>query len=143
MRLARVPAGAPRGDMTGASHTHRVVIIEDDSDLRDAMLAFVAAQGWKVSGAADGHEALAHLARGEVPCVIFLDLMMPGMDGWRFMDELRVRPNLHAIPIVVISGYGTLDGVRSLGAVDYLRKPFHITRVVEVVEALCRAGVQP
>ncbi len=68
---------------------------------------------------------------------MFLDLMMPGMDGWRFMSELRVRPTRRSIPIVVVSGFGTPEGVRSLGAADYLRKPFRMTRVVEIVRALC------
>jgi CheY-like chemotaxis protein len=123
--------------MDRGSHTHRVVVIEDDQDLRAMMVAVLAAQGWDVDGARDGAEALAHLARSPVPCVIFLDLMMQGMDGWRFMDELRVRPNLFAVPLVVVSGYGSLDAVRSLGAVDYVRKPFRIGRIVDVVKSRC------
>ena len=127
----------------GARHTHRIVVIEDDPDLRAGMMSVVAAQCWEVAGAADGNEALTYLGSGTCPCVMFLDLMMPGMDGWRFMSELRVRPNLSSVPIVVVSGYGTLDGVRTLGAADYLRKPFRMTRVVEIVRALCPLDAQP
>lgn len=125
--------------MTAVSHTHRVVVVEDDHDLRGAMLAVLAAQGWEVAGAADGTEALAHLAHGPVPCVIVLDLMMPGMDGWRFMDALRVRPTLGSVPIVVVSAFGTPDGVRALGVAEYLRKPFRLRHVVHMVNELCSA----
>jgi CheY-like chemotaxis protein len=129
--------------MVRATHTHRVVVIEDDHELREAMMLLLTRHGCDVAGAADGVEALTCLATGPLPCVIFLDLMMPGMDGWRFMDELRVRPGLRAIPIVVTSAFGTPDGVRSLGAAEYLRKPFHLTRVVELVGKLCPFEVQP
>lgn len=123
--------------MADAQHTHRIVVIEDDSDQRQAMVGFLAARGWIVEGAADGREALEILRAPTRPCVIFLDLTMPGMDGWRFMDALRVRPTLASIPIVVASGYGTPDAVRFLGAADYLRKPFRLARAADLVGRLC------
>jgi CheY-like chemotaxis protein len=125
------------GDVAGATHTHRVAVIEDDSAQREALMEFLAGQGWEVAGAADGREALTVLATAKTPCVIFLDLMMVGMDGWRFMDELRVLPTLASIPIVVMSGYGTEDGVRMLGAADYLHKPFRLIHAAEMVRQLC------
>jgi CheY-like chemotaxis protein len=78
--------------VTDAQHTHRVVVIEDDPDQREAMVRFLSAQGWTVEGARDGREALELLTPPPRPCVIFLDLTMPGMDGWRFMDALRILP---------------------------------------------------
>jgi CheY-like chemotaxis protein len=119
------------------SHAHRVAVIEDDRDQRDAMLRFLASQGWEVEGAGDGGEALATLTKARPPCVIFLDLMMPRMDGWRFMDELRVWPALASIPVVVMSAYGSEEGMRRLGAAAYLQKPFRMARAAELVRRLC------
>ena len=128
------------GETSGASHTHRIVVIEDDPDQRAAMVRYLALQGWDAEGAGDGREALALLTNVRPPCVIFLDLMMPGMDGWRFMDALRVRPTLAAIPIVVVSAYGNDESMRFLGAAEYLHKPFHLARAAETVRRLCPLG---
>jgi CheY-like chemotaxis protein len=126
--------------VTDAQHTHRVVVIEDDPDQREAMVRFLSAQGWTVEGARDGREALELLTPPPRPCVIFLDLTMPGMDGWRFMDALRILPTLASIPIVVASAYGTPDAVRFLGAAAHLRKPFRMAQAAELVRELCLAG---
>ena len=77
------------------------------------------------------------------PCVILLDLMMPGMDGWRFMEEVRLHPGFHRLPIVVVSAYGTPDGVRSLGAAGYLKKPVEIDTLLEVVSQHCATTAAP
>ena len=59
--------------------------------------------------------------------------MMPGMNGWQFMDEVRVHPGLRQVPIVVVSAYASADGVRSVGATDYLKKPFDPETLLKVV----------
>jgi CheY-like chemotaxis protein len=127
------------GETPGASHTHRVLVIDDDADQREAMVRSLVMQGWDVEGAGDGRAALALLTH-VTPCVIFLDLMMPGMDGWRFMDAFRVQPTLAAIPIVVVSAYGNDESMRWLGAAEYLQKPFRIARAADLVRRLCRLG---
>lgn len=126
------------GDVAGAGHTHRIVVIEDDADQREMLRRSFEPEGWEVAEAADGREALGVLRATQPPCVVFLDLMMPGMDGWRFMDELRVFPTLAAVPIVVVSGYGTEEAMRFLGAAEYLHKPFPLARAVDAVRRLCR-----
>src|SRR5882724_11665921 len=70
-------------------------------------------------------DALAKLRARPQPSLILLDLMMPGMNGWQFMDEVRVHPGPRQVPIVVVSAYGSADGVRSVGA-NYLKKPFDL-----------------
>jgi CheY-like chemotaxis protein len=65
--------------------------------------------------------------------LILLDLMMPGMNRWQFMDEVRIHPGLRQVPIIVVSAYGSADGVRSVGATDYVKKPFEPERLLDVV----------
>jgi CheY-like chemotaxis protein len=118
-----------------------VLVIEDDADLREMVAALLKTQGYESAVCADGAEAFARLYGGLWPCMILLDLMMPKMDGWQFMEQLRAVPAFASIPIVVLSAYGTPEGVRSLGAADYLRKPFDPDALLAAVERYCaRAG---
>jgi CheY-like chemotaxis protein len=123
-----------------ADHRHRVLIVEDDAALR-AMMATALAD-CDVSTASEGAEAL-RLAGNERPCVIFLDLMMPGMNGWQFMEQLRIHVPIPSIPIVAVTAYGSPEGLRSLGAADYLKKPFHIDVLRKMVAKHCGTVSQP
>lgn len=81
----------------------RVLIIEDNADLRGLMAVWVASTGATVCEAADGAEAL-DLARTDKPHVIYCDLKMPGMDGFGFMQRLLQEPDLCRVPVFVVSG---------------------------------------
>src|ERR1051326_8032969 len=121
----------------------RVLLVEDDGELRDAIGRALESEGYEVLLGSDGEEAFAHLKAGVRPCVILLDLMMPGMDGWRFMEEVRLHPGFRRLPIVVVSAYGTPDGGRSLGAAGYLKKPFGLDPLLDVVSHHCPAPAAP
>ena len=88
--------------MSPAPHQHCILVIEDDYATRDSMTQALAGEGFLVLGSRDGADALAKLADIQ-PCLMLLDLMMPGMDGWQFMEELRVHPGFSRIPVVVVS----------------------------------------
>ena len=103
-----------------------------------AMIATALEGKCDVSTASDGTEAL-RLARNR-PCVILLDLMMPGMNGWEFLEQARVR--VPSIPIVAVTAYGSSEGVRSLGVADYLRKPFRVGVLQELLTKHCREGAR-
>ena len=111
----------------------RILVVEDDPEVRDALTFLLTEEGYSVTAAADGQEALDHLRGPARPWLVLLDLMMPGMNGWQFMDEVRVHPGLRQVPIVVVSAYGSADGVRSVGATDYLKKPFDPETLLAVV----------
>jgi PAS domain S-box-containing protein len=81
----------------------RVLIVDDDDDFRQLMKTQLAHAGYTVLDARDGASAL-HIARTSRPDVITVDLLMPGIDGWSFIDKLRLEPALANIPIVVVSG---------------------------------------
>ena len=75
-------------------HDHAVLLVEDDSDVRDALAAVLEEFGFVVCEAIDGQEALDQLAAGYRPCAILLDLMMPRMDEWEFRRRQRGNPEL-------------------------------------------------
>jgi DNA-binding response OmpR family regulator len=85
----------------GASN--KVLVVEDDFDMRRRLRGTLAEQGWEVIDAENGRIALDHLS-GNRPNLILLDLMMPEMDGFEFLAELRERNYHGKIPVVVVTG---------------------------------------
>jgi CheY-like chemotaxis protein len=79
-----------------------VLVVEDDPAARELMRRALSAQGWNVCEAKDGREALTVVRRTR-PDLIFLDLMMPEMDGFQFVEELRANPDWRSIPVVVVT----------------------------------------
>ncbi len=89
-RLAEEKAGRP------------VLVVDDDADTRDRLRTMLARDGWAVDTAADGNAALQQVAAVR-PALILLDLMMPGMDGFGVLKELRNRPDWSTIPVIVVT----------------------------------------
>jgi len=119
--------------------THTVLVVEDDLDVRQALMEILEEHGFTALGACDGAEALILLARAtELPCVILLDLMMPVMDGASFREAQRRDPRLAGIPVVVLSAYRDLERhASSLDAVSVLHKPPSVRELVTVLRAHC------
>jgi CheY-like chemotaxis protein len=118
-----------------------VLVVDDDDDLRDAIQAALRATGHRVVTASDGAEALAWLRRPEVrPCLVLMDLMMPGMNGFELRTAMTADPELSTIPVVVITGAGLLAERRAddLHA-DVLAKPFALPALVGTVKRYCAA----
>ncbi len=101
---------------------HPILIIDDDPDSRELLRRTFEADGFAVATAASGEEGL-DLARSLHPAFITLDIMMPGMDGWAVLKELKADPELEHTPVAMISIVGDEDLGYSLGAVDHLVKP--------------------
>ncbi len=111
----------------------QVLVVEDDPDIRAAVAETLALEGYRVSEAANGSEALTR-ARSEHPDVILLDLMMPVMDGWHFRAEQEADPSISAIPVVVVTACPPQDSrVRALRPAALLRKPFSLDDLVDIV----------
>ncbi|TMA32503.1 MAG: response regulator, partial [Deltaproteobacteria bacterium] len=83
--------------MTGIAPVKRVLIVEDDQDVRGALAAFLEGEGHSVVEAAHGAEALTRLHDSDGICLIVLDLWMPVMDGWEFRAAQRKDPTLAAV----------------------------------------------
>jgi CheY-like chemotaxis protein len=120
----------PRRKRDGPS----VLIIDDDSDSREALAELLTDQGYVVSAAANGAEGLVYLRSGKHAHVILLDLMMPDVDGWDFRVEQKRDPALAAIPVVVISGAGKL-----LDAEYALRKPLDVQALLALLREILDA----
>lgn len=111
-----------------------ILIVEDDFDIRDTLSEILSAEGYRVSTAANGREALDQLGAPELPCVILLDLMMPVMNGWQFRAEQEKDPRLSSIPVIVISAdAGVFQKADALRAAAILRKPVQLDDLLEKV----------
>ena len=121
-----VPATRP------VDHPRRVLIVDDDADLRGAMADILAAEGMTVLEAADGYEGLRR-AREERPDLILLDLAMPRMDGFGFRAQQRADAALASIPVVVVSASDSPQ-VNEFGAAGYLHKPFDLRVLLEALD---------
>ena len=98
----------------------RVLLVEDEEDVREAAMMLLESEGFEVTLASDGGEALALLSTMPRPDVIVLDLMMPTITGWAFWDEQQRDPKMASIPVVVWSAIAVGDA--RLGAARILRK---------------------
>jgi CheY-like chemotaxis protein len=87
-----------------ARHGGPVLLVEDHADSRDAFRAVLEFEGYPVVAVEDGADALAYLERGERPCAVILDLLMPRLDGWQFLAALRRLPDASDIVVIVLSG---------------------------------------
>ena len=116
----------------------RVLVIDDEAPIRLLCRVNLEAEGMEVLEAADGPSGLA-TARAERPDVILLDVMMPGLDGWRVAEELLDDESTQSIPIVFLTARAELrDRARGidLGGVDYVTKPFNPVELAPLVRSL-------
>ena len=116
----------------------RVLVIDDEAPIRLLCRVNLEAEGMAVLEAADGPSGLA-TARREHPDVILLDVMMPGLDGWRVAEELLEDVATQEIPIVFLTARAEFrDRARGLdiGGVDYVTKPFNPVELAPLVERL-------
>jgi CheY-like chemotaxis protein len=115
-----------------------VVVVEDDLDIREVMRMVLETSGYSVLEASEGAEALS-VVRGRRPCVILLDLMMPGMDGFQFREAQLRDPAIAAIPVIIVSGGGGIpEKAAKLCAAGYLVKPTDVHRMLVLVAEHCR-----
>jgi signal transduction histidine kinase len=110
----------------------RLLLVEDDGELRSSLAELLRSDGYDVVGAANGSEALEYLRRAPAPDLILLDLMMPVKDGWQFRIEQKRDPNISAIPVLAISADDTPKAV-AIDAEMYLKKPFQYTALLDAI----------
>ncbi|HEX5949571.1 MAG TPA: response regulator [Actinomycetota bacterium] len=119
------------------------VLVVDDEPQVVWMLRFsLEAEGYQTISAADGRDALEQIRRNR-PKVVLLDIMMPVMDGWSVLEELRTLPAEERPRVVVVSARASVrdrDKAVELGADAFVAKPFNVDDLLGVVHGLERAG---
>ncbi len=112
-----------------------ILLIDDDRDIRAALAAMLADEGYEVVAAPDGFDGLASLD-GVEPDVIILDWMMPVIDGGKFVRALRNEWRLSTPVLVITAGRVTRGEALAAGADDFLQKPFELEDLIGKVESL-------
>lgn len=115
-----------------------VLVVDDDEDLLAVLRDVIEEEGYRVSTACDGEAALALLESGETPCMVLLDLKMPGMDGGEFRRRQLADPRLAAIPVVGFTGlWNGEESAHRLALASCLRKPVNLHKLLETVAHYC------
>ncbi len=115
----------------------RILVSDDDKNICELLRLYLEKEGYEVSIANDGTQAIAKF-NAESPDMVLLDIMMPGLDGWQVCREIRKKSNC---PIIMITAKGeTFDKVLGLelGADDYVVKPFDTKEIVARIKAVMR-----
>jgi two-component system phosphate regulon response regulator PhoB len=123
----------------------KILVVDDEADIRELVRLNLAREGYEVLDCETGEQALS-LSRAQVPDLIVLDLMLPGMDGLEVCRRLKTEPRTAPIPIVILTAKGEeADIVAGLevGADDYVVKPFSGKVLVARVRRLLRKASQP
>lgn len=122
------------------SRCKTVLIIEDDPDIRFLLSVALEANGCTVLQASNGKEGLELLQRPDIhPCLILLDLMMPVMTGWEFLNELQAehRDIVAALPVYVISAVAEIGTEIRSQASGFIKKPIDLDILLKIVSRHC------
>ena len=118
----------------------KILVAEDDKQIGDMIAFKLTNGGHQVIRAADGEQAVI-LAGRELPDLILLDAMMPGLSGFEVLRRLKSDPALRAVPVIMVTAKGherdVLSGLRG-GAVDYVVKPFSLKELAARVDLALR-----
>jgi CheY-like chemotaxis protein len=113
---------------------HTVLVVEDEKELREMMCEVLELNGYTVVTAPEGQAALEALERIDHLCLVLLDLLMPGMNGWELMKQIRARSEYATTPVIV---HSSAPESAPQGATRVLRKPVEFQRLLDVVREFC------
>jgi two-component system, chemotaxis family, chemotaxis protein CheY len=114
--------------------SHTVLVVEDEVELREAMCEALELSGYAVVAAIDGKDALSKVSAIENLCLVILDLLMPEMNGWDFVEQLRKRSEFATVPIVV---HSSAPGPAPTTVARVLKKPVPLNRLLATVREYC------
>ena len=123
------------GDPTTSARRERILVVDDDVDVREAISTLLEDEGFEVSVCGDGRRAWDLLHAGPLPDLMILDLMLPGMDGWQLRTQQRADPDLRHIPVLAISADGSAKAA-AIHADAFLAKPLSAENLLHAVERI-------
>ena len=132
-----LPSGRAAGEALAT-----VLVTDDDASARRIIGAHLAREGYRVIYAASGAEAL-EIARRERPDAITLDIMMPGIDGWSVLQELKADPDLVALPVILVSLTADRGVAFALGAAAVMNKPVDRAELAAILRLHCGPPAGP
>src|SRR5687768_4950338 len=110
---------------------HRILVVEDDDDLRESLCSVLEGEGYRPIPASNGQEALDCIGRIGVPSLVLLDLNMPVMNGETFLASIRGRHDLATVPVIVVSALSERAGHLHELAQGFLKKPVRTQILLE------------
>ena len=118
-----------------------ILIVEDDKFLRELIAQKLTKEGYPLSEAIDGEDGIKKI-KEEKPGLVLLDLILPGIDGFEVLSQMKEDPSVSSIPVIILSNLGQKEDVEKglkLGAVDYLIKA-HFTpgEIIEKIKAVLK-----
>lgn len=125
-----------------AENKTTVLVVDDEEYIRRLITRILAEAGYKVVNAASGKEALERLADSEIDLML-LDIRMPELDGFQTLELVRKQ---YTIPVIMVTGVGEVTSVSdalSIGADDYVKKPFQARELIARIEAKLRRNRKP
>lgn len=120
----------------------RVLLIEDEPNIVEAIRFLLSRDGWEVSSHGDGLEAMA-VIRATRPDLVILDVMLPGRSGYDILRELRAEAEIASLPVLMLTARGQArdrETAERLGASRYMAKPFSNAEVLAAVRELAGTG---
>jgi CheY-like chemotaxis protein len=125
--------------VTSSGCARTVLIVEDDPDIRSAIVEVLADDNYRALEASNGADALDELrTAAPQPCVILLDVMMPVMDGKEFRRQQNGDESLRGIPVVVLSAHADATTyAEQMQAAGFLKKPVDLRTLLQTIEQFC------
>jgi CheY-like chemotaxis protein len=114
-----------------------ILVIDDDADLRQTLQLLLADQGYLVTAVPNGQAGLVQLREGPRPNLILLDLMMPQMNGWQFLEQARADSMLGSVPVVIMTARPAVDP-QPPANMEVLRKPFDFAKLLSTIDRCAR-----
>jgi CheY-like chemotaxis protein len=116
-----------------------IMVVEDDEPILFTIQELLESEGYTVVTAKNGKEAIERMEQIKHPCLILLDMFMPVMDGWQFIEQLKLNQDdkVTQIPIVVTSAAGERARQAGQAVSGYIKKPIDLDQLLSTVEKFC------
>jgi two-component system, cell cycle response regulator DivK len=118
--------------------TKRILVVEDQEDLRGVLRDLLTGSGYAVAEATDG-QAGVEMTRSERPDLVLMDIQLPVMDGYEATRQIKTDPNLKATPVIAVSSYamkGDEEKARTAGCDHYVTKPYSPVQLLRIIRGL-------